>query len=731
MFKASIQRQAWLGNAARRQLSTLSLSSLPRSTSIVAAPCKKWSQGARLQSLPLRQIAARLYSSESAAVQTDNADDLSERPSGPVTRFEDLTRLGVNQHLVRALTEGMGYETMTEVQAMTINPALKGVDLVAQAKTGTGKTLAFLVPLFQRVLQASPELVSPRQRRSAKVDDIRAIILSPTRELAEQIGVEARKLSQTTGIVVQTAVGGTRKRESLYKMQREGCHILVATPGRLMDILGDEYSGVSAPNLQAFVLDEADRMLDVGFSEDIRNILDLLPRIQDVDRQTLLFSATIPNDVVSLARSLVKTDNFEFIQTIKADDAPTHEKVPQHIVPVKGYENLFPTIMEIAEKAKNDPSAPPFKAIVFFSNTSAVEFAYSVFRHTSLHGRAGSIPLFDIHSRLSQAQRTRSAETFRRAKSGMLISSDVTARGMDFPNVTHVIQVGLPPDRDQYIHRVGRTGRAGHSGDGYLILAEPEIPEARYRLPGLPIKPDHTIEAAKHVLGESEPTPDVARYFEEFSNAYTKVPKSYFRAAYIGFLGQKLGRNLRPMDAIQLLNNWCTKGMGWTETPAMSPRAANGRGLTGVPGLRIGFDEDADDDFGGPFNKRGGGGGGFGGRSGGGGGFGSRDGGGGFGGRDGGFGGRSGGGFGGRSGGGGFGSRDGGGGFGGRDGGRGGGFGGRGGGGSFGGRGGGGGGFGGRSGGGFGGRGGSGGFGGRDGGRGGGFGGRGGSSSSF
>ncbi|KAI0594958.1 ATP-dependent RNA helicase mss116 [Biscogniauxia sp. FL1348] len=713
MFKASIQRQAWLGNAARRQLSTLS--SLPaRSSSsvVVAPPCLRWSQGARLRSLPLRQIAARLYSSESAAVQDDHADESSQAPSGLVTRFADLSRLGVNDHLVRALTQGMKYDTMTEVQTMTINPALKGVDLVAQAKTGTGKTLAFLIPLFQRVLQASPELVSPRERRSAKVDDIRAIILSPTRELAEQIGVEARKLAQNTGIVVQTAVGGTRKRESLYQMQQYGCHILVATPGRLEDILSDEYSGVSAPNLQAFVLDEADRMLDVGFSEAIRNILDLLPRIEDVDRQTLLFSATIPRNVVSLARSLVKTDNFEFIQTIKADDAPTHEKVPQHIVPVKGYENFLPVIMEIAEKTKNDPSAPPFKAIVFFSNTASVEFSFNVFRQTSLSHRGGC-PVFDIHSKLTQMQRTRSAENFRRATTGVLLSSDVTARGMDFPNVTHVIQIGLPPDRDQYIHRVGRTGRAGHSGEGWLVLAEAEIPEARQRLPGLPIKPNHSLVSAKHDVGETASSPDVARYFEEISSAYSKVPKSYFRGVYHAFLGQKFGRNLRASDAVELLNNWATKGLGWSEPPALSPRAASGRGLNGTPGLRIGHDEDDDPrELGGSFGGRGGGGGGFGGR--GGGGFGGRSGGGGggFGGGFGGRGGGGGGGFGGRGGGGSFGDR-------------GGSFGGRGGGGSFGGRSGGGS-FGGRSGGGsFGGRSGGGSFGGRSGGGDGSYGGRG------
>ncbi|CAJ2513609.1 Uu.00g017280.m01.CDS01 [Anthostomella pinea] len=623
MFKASIQRQARLGNVARRQFSALSLQPV-RSQSLVAA-CQRSSSRATLRLLPIRQLSTRFYSSESAAEAHEDVDGASS-DSGPITRFADLAKLGVNPNLVRALTDGMKYENMTEVQSLTIAPAIKGVDLVAQAKTGTGKTLAFLVPVFQRILMRDPELINRQNRSRASSEDIRGIIISPTRELAEQIGVEARKLAQNTGIVVQTAVGGTRKRESLFRMQREGCHILVATPGRLQDLLSDRDAHVSAPNIGALVLDEADRMLDVGFADDIRNVIDMLPPREKVDRQTLLFSATIPRDVVHLAKSMVKTDNFEFVQTIRADDTPTHEKVPQHLVPVQGYENWFPSIMEIAanamQKHKNDPSAPPFKAIVFFSNTATVEFAYAVFRDTWLSGR--TCPIFDIHSRLTQAQRTRSAEMFRRADSGILFSSDVTARGMDFPNVTHVIQVGLPPDRDQYIHRVGRTGRAGHAGEGWLILAEEEIREARARLPGLPIKPNHSIASAKHVVGTEAPSDAVAGYFEELRAAYGKQYKSKFGAAYRAMLGQKFGRNLQAEDVIGLLNGWSRNGLGWEEPPAIPPKVVQNRGLSRVAGIRIGYDNDEEprgNSFGSNFgDRRGGGrggGGSFGGRGGG------------------------------------------------------------------------------------------------------------------
>ncbi|OTB08101.1 hypothetical protein M426DRAFT_317206 [Hypoxylon sp. CI-4A] len=595
MFKSTMQRHARLGNLARRQLSTLASRQI-RSRPLVASS-QAWSQ-TKLQLSPFSQIALRLYSQESAASQS--LADTEDSPASlyDVTRFEDLSKLGVNERIVRAITQDMKYDTMTEVQSLTINPALKGVDLVAQAKTGTGKTLGFLIPVFQRVLAADPNLVHPSSGRSrAASDDVRAIILSPTRELAEQIGVEARKLAQHTGIVVQTAVGGTQKREALRKMQREGCHILVATPGRLQDILEDPTTGVSAPQLQAFVLDEADRMLDVGFADAIRDIQELLPPIEKVDRQTLLFSATIPRDVVHLAKNMVKTNNFEFVQTINPDETPTHERVPQHLVPVHSYENLFPVVLELAEqartKARENPEALPFKAILFFSNTATVEFANRVFRNTSLGPRStDGIPIFDIHSKLSQAMRTRNADAFRRARTGLLISSDVTARGMDFPNVSHVIQVGMPPDRDQYIHRVGRTGRAGKGGEGWLLLAEDEIPEARKRLPGLPIKPNRSLKTAEHVVGESEPSAEVARFFEDTSNAYQKTPREYFKSTYHALLGQKFGKFLQAEDIVQLLNNWCLKGLGWPETPAISPRTAQNRGLTRIPGLRIGYDEE-------------------------------------------------------------------------------------------------------------------------------------------
>ncbi|KAI0914919.1 DEAD-domain-containing protein [Ustulina deusta] len=593
MWKASIQRHVRLGNVAR-QLSTVSLMRSARSNHLAAILRQTPSQPA-LRRLAPTHVFSRLYTAESSAAEADGQGRPTPAPPGLITRFADLSQLGVNEGLIQALTRGMGYETMTEVQSMAINPALKGVDMVAQAKTGTGKTLAFLVPLFQRVLVDQPQLADRRAKRRSSSEDIRAIILSPTRELAEQIGVEARKLAKNTGIVVQTAVGGTRKRESLWKMWNEGCDVLVATPGRLNDLLTDPAARVAAPKLQAFVLDEADRMLDVGFTDEIRAIQDSLPSPTDVERQTLLFSATIPRDVVHLAKSMVRANNFEFVQTIKADDVATHESVPQHLVTIQGLENVYPVILEIAEKAQTAENAgAPFKAIVFFSNTASVQYAYEIFRRTRSFSRHNGTEMYEIHSKLTQSSRTRSADYFRKATSAVLFSSDVTARGMDFPNVTDVIQIGLPPDRDQYIHRVGRTGRAGNSGKGWLILTPEEVREARERLTNLPIKPNDTIESAKFGTGDSSAPEAVSRLFKRISDAYVNIPASSFRAVYMANLGQKFGRFFQAPDMIRMLNDWCLRGMGWKEPPAIPPKIADMRGLRRIPGVRVGYDEEVE-----------------------------------------------------------------------------------------------------------------------------------------
>jgi ATP-dependent RNA helicase MSS116 len=386
--------------------------------------------------------------------------------------------------------------------------------------------------------------------------------------------------------VVQAAVGGTQKNRMLRDTQRQGCHLLVGTPGRLHDLLSDPDSGIAAPRLEALVLDEADRMLDVGFDTELQEILKYLPDRADVPRQTLLFSATIPKDVIGLARTYINPQNFEFVQTIKADEVQTHEKVPQFIAPCKSMANIYPTLLELIEretaKANADPDADPFKAIVFLPTTASVVFAHGVFDRLAYKDK--SLPrAIDIHSKLGQAQRTRHAEEFRRARSAVLISSDVTARGLDFPNVTHVIQLHLAGDRDQYIHRLGRTGRAGKNGQGWLIVSDSEVSVARRRLPGLPIQRSTDLVCS---TVDATSNGDLPEQFAKIRDAVSRLPSQVTAECYRSMVGNAL-KGVQIQDIVDGLNEQALYGWGLQEIPPVS--AATIRNIGGkVQGLRVG-----------------------------------------------------------------------------------------------------------------------------------------------
>lgn len=431
-----------------------------------------------------------------------------------------------------------------------------------------------------------------------RASDIRGIVIAPTRELAEQIAVEARKITRSTSIQVQVAVGGNSKTAMLRQMQREGCHLLIATPGRLNDLLTDPYSKVSAPDLSTLVLDEADRLLDGGFSDAIEDIIRLLPDRTIRDRQTLLFSATVPREVMHLVRRTLKPD-FQFVQTVQPGEAATHEKVPQKMVEVPGMENLMPTLLELCKREldrveKSTGAFMPFKAIVYFSSTANVELAARIFENLSTSGELfGKHPLWpaeisQMHAKLTQQQRTRVSDRFRRAKSAILFSTDVTARGMDFPNVSHVIQVGLPPNRDQYIHRVGRTGRGEKSGEGWILVSRAESRQSRSLLRGLPIVPDTSLQApAVDMTREAQLPTELAATLSQIANATKMVDKQTKSAAYLAALGTMQSIENKQV-VVDTLNQWTRFGWGWEAPPPISPALADRLGLRRVRGLVTG-----------------------------------------------------------------------------------------------------------------------------------------------
>ena len=433
--------------------------------------------------------------------------------------------------------------------------------------------------------------------------DIRAIIISPTRELAEQIAVQARNITRDTGVIVQTAVGGSHKSLGLRKIKTEGCHILVGTPGRLHDILSDPHSRVRAPKLSAFVLDEADRLLDQGFAPEIAAIQDQLPSRTEVDRQTLLYSATVPREVMQIVRNTMKP-NFKFVRTVQEGEQQTHEKVPQRLVNVGGFENLMPALVELFKREIKPASdataslAKPFKAIVYFSATAEVSLASSMLQNLRNPGQSifhqhplHPCRIIEMHAKLTQEQRTRAANSFRRTESGILVSSDVTARGMDFPNVTHVIQIGLPPSEEQYVHRIGRTARGDKTGEGWLLVTNLEARELRRKLPNMPLQGDKTLETAKVDMRKDAQLPeDTAKILTQVGDAAKMVPRPLKVKAYMANLGvfQWVSNKQALIDG---LNDNAKYGWGMDRAPSIAFGLVQKLGLSRVQGINIGSEE--------------------------------------------------------------------------------------------------------------------------------------------
>ena len=439
--------------------------------------------------------------------------------------------------------------------------------------------------------------------RTGDSTDIRAIVVSPTRELAEQIAVEARKLTRDTGVIVQAAVGGTAKVQGLRKIKQEGCHILVGTPGRLKDILSDPYSRVRAPNLSCFVLDEADRLLDDGFAPEIDAIQDHLPQRKDVDRQTLLYSATVPREVMQIVRRTMKPD-FQFVRTVREGEQQTHEKVPQKLVTVEGFENRLPALLELIKReidraaGATGGSVKPFKAIVYFSATADVSLAAAVLNRLRNPGQSifhqGPLhpaKIIEMHGRLDQNARTRAADSFRRAESAIMLSSDVTARGMDFPNVTHVIQVGIPPSEEQYVHRIGRTARGDKTGEGWILISKLERSELRQRLPKMPLQHDDTLETAKVDMKKDAQLPEhAAMTLTQVGNAMKLVPRGLKTGSYLAAIG--LYQWVKDKQALlDALNDATKYGYGLEEPPMVGRALATKMGIARLEGINIGYEE--------------------------------------------------------------------------------------------------------------------------------------------
>jgi ATP-dependent RNA helicase RhlE len=337
---------------------------------------------------------------------------------------------GLCPEILRAV-KAKSYRTPTPIQEKAIPYVLEGKDLLGCAQTGTGKTAAFALPILQRLHGTPPK---GRRRRV-----IRVLVLTPTRELANQIAESFGAYGKHTGLRHTVVYGGVSQKPQAQALH-QGVDILVATPGRLLDLVSQRLVDLSA--VETFVLDEADRMLDMGFLPDIRRIIDKLPKV----RQTLFFSATMPEDIQRLSGSILRDP-----VRVAAGPASSPAEDVEHLV-------YFVEKQNKGELLRHLLSDGSIKNALVFTRTK-----HGADRLTRQLSRA-DIRAESIHGDKSQIARERALADFKRGTTRVLVATDVAARGLDIVDLSHVINYDLPEEPENYIHRIGRTGRAGASG---------------------------------------------------------------------------------------------------------------------------------------------------------------------------------------------------------------------------------------------------------------------------
>jgi ATP-dependent RNA helicase RhlE len=349
-----------------------------------------------------------------------------------------FTELDLSEPLQKAI-RGAGYEETTPIQAQAIPPARSGRDIVGCAQTGTGKTLAFVLPALERLL-----------RDESKTKNPRVVVLEPTRELAIQVAQETHKMVAHTSLRVVAVYGGSKMGAEITKLRR-GVDIVVATPGRLMDHM--RRRNVRLDDVQVLVLDEGDRMLDMGFLPDIKHIIYHTPE----QRQTMLFSATMPPPISALARHFQRDP-----VTIEIDPARPPEAIDQALYPVPKHLKV-PLLVAILKHMDID-------SMLVFTRTK--QEADIVTRQL----REAGIAVACIHGDFRQRERIAALEGFRSGKHQVLVATNVAARGLDVEGISHVINYDVPDEPENYVHRIGRTARAEADGDAITLVTPEDEP---------------------------------------------------------------------------------------------------------------------------------------------------------------------------------------------------------------------------------------------------------------
>ncbi|KAF9480813.1 DEAD-domain-containing protein [Pholiota conissans] len=495
-------------------------------------------------------------------------------------RFIELAKGNLlNPVLLQTITEDLKFDHMMPVQSATLHDLLeKRIDCLAQAKTGTGKTIAFLLPAIQTLLN--------KKRRPGSA--ISLLVISPTRELAMQIAKEASQLLQRLPqYKVCPAIGGTNK-NSEERAILSGCDILIGTPGRLYDHLANDQVRGLFGNLDTLVLDEADRLLDMGFMNSLKEIIACLPDKATSRRQGMLFSATIAPHVQKFAH-LVLANGYKFISTIPEGESNTHEHVPQLLVTVPTFADVASALVTALRAECATTGANKFKAIVF-APTAALADWYTLVLAGLAQSSPGLPPISALHSRMSQSKRTNITDAFRTSTASILIATDVIARGMDFPGVSTVIQVGVPSDRESYIHRLGRTARAGAEGRAVLILAQPEMFFPQRLLKEVEFQSYRPATPGGTEAGAGIASTATASAVRRAAEAMEESVKSRTYQAWLGYY-KSHARTMRwsDEDLVAQANTFAAEGLGWSGSvpPPLQRQTVGKMGLKGVRGLNV------------------------------------------------------------------------------------------------------------------------------------------------
>ncbi|KAJ1984754.1 hypothetical protein H4R34_000442 [Dimargaris verticillata] len=513
--------------------------------------------------VPRLTTAIRSYSSaQSVAAEEDLSLDrnvASAKPSASteIREFDQVPGLSAKSKQV--MREVFQYSEMSKVQQAVLKHLPVTKDLLVRAKTGTGKTLGFLLPAVEVILANS------NKQDLVRGQHIGALIVSPTRELANQIATEAEKLAGRHRMGVLTAVGGTRRQDTVRKLKSgHRSDIVVGTPGRIIDLMQTSHEFFNrVKRCKLLILDEADELLNMGFRPDIEQIAGQLPQ----DRFGFLFSATLTPKIRQVANQVLRSDHV-YVDAIDPEDMAVHQKVPQYYCQVPSDQYLH-AAYEILERHRVQDGHG--RVMVFLPTTALTQLYGEIFRRLSL-------PVFCLHSKLTQAQRERVSKQFRQTPGSILVTTDVSARGVDYPDVSLVLQLGIPQSRDQYIHRVGRTGRAGKSGQGIILLNKAEQGFLR-QLHDIPMQPAPGY--GDDFVAKLQETPSLLlqqQWSDRIGYHENELLHNAFTSSF-GFYGSR--RDVLSSNPHEIITHIQTmfQGLGFAEQPPVSETMLSRYGL--------------------------------------------------------------------------------------------------------------------------------------------------------